>query len=186
MYNKMSDIMIFKVGIQLFLLLFLAFFTIFIESVNAQYAYDNHGLYIEFPRGTTPMETIVNGIVTVTSGFQTVQFGFWDYEFCMEDDGSYMVLQFFPNSTSSQALLPGGQPLCTIERPEEVTINTIDAIKVNTKCNYGFRENISEQYIMLVSDKIAEITFRAPDQFTFDSHHQEFVSSLSTLQLLTN
>jgi hypothetical protein len=72
----MSDIMIFKVGIQLFLLLFLAFFTIFIESVNAQYAYDNHGLYIEFPRGTTPMETIVNGIVTVTSGFQTVQFGF--------------------------------------------------------------------------------------------------------------
>lgn len=177
--------MIYKFGIQLFLLFFLTFFTIFITPVKAQqYSYNNYGIYIVFPQGNPPpMPTIQNGIPTVMSFFQTFMSStLCGYGSCMDDDGSYIAIQFFPSSVSPEVFIPRSTPLCPIPS-EEVTIGTIDAIKSDTKCFYGISGIWQEQYIIQASDKVVRIVFYAPDEFTFDSHYEDFEWSLNTLQL---
>jgi hypothetical protein len=164
-------------------IIFLSFLLISAYSIipsYAQFVYQNHGISIVFP--PDPIGPIVDpatGIVVFSFVCNSIDCSDWEIG---STDGTSMAIAFHPLGTPVDNLFYFGH-LCTEGTYQPYLINGISTIKINTNCNMGITDLISEYYIFQTQNNLVVITYQAQDQFTYERHHQEFLSSINTLQI---
>jgi hypothetical protein len=175
----------------IFFIFFLLICTFFLTPSYAQTLYENNGISIVFPPdppllvGPTEAPVPETGSVMVVFNFvcNSIDCDEWEIG---SADGTTMSIQFHPLDIPQELLFPFYSPnLCTEATSQpDLIINDISTIKVNFNCSIGVADIISENYIFQTQNNWVVISYFAQDQFTYDRHYQEFISSLNTLQTI--
>jgi hypothetical protein len=163
-----------------FFILFLLICTYFIIPSYAQTRYENHGISIIFPPDPVGPIEVASGLIAFYFSCNSIDCSDWEIG---STDGTIMGIQFHPLDIPLENLFYFGN-LCTEVTYQPALIgNDISTIKVNTNCNMGLTDMISEYYIFQTQNNLVVISYSAQEQFTYDRHYQEFILSLNTLQI---
>jgi hypothetical protein len=147
-----------------------------------QRLYNSHGIHIRLPGNLAILNEGSDGIggTLVMTEFQST-----DPELGMTADGAVMKVDIIPNPSypipfNNQHFNNLGQ--CTEVKRNIATLNqSTNALHISTQCNAYDSDVFMEDLWVAASDKVVHIQYQALEDFTYNLHASEFISSVATL-----
>jgi hypothetical protein len=147
-----------------------------------QQLYNNHGVQMLLPGNLAIQNegSDANGGTLVIAEFQSV-----DPELGMTADGAVMSVDIIPDPSYP---IPFNNPhfnnvgLCTEVKKNIAILNqNTNALHISTKCS-GFDSDVFMEDIWIAArDKVVHIQYQALDDFTYNLHARDFISSIASL-----